>query len=119
MKKVIDKTVNLNLIGVDGNAHAIIGAFKKQAKIDGWSHQEIESVLEVALKSDYVNLLATIENHCKITSNDKDLNFTIAYQFEIYWSDLTTEAQERLQIIYHENIELSPIAIIDIENLEG
>jgi hypothetical protein len=119
MKKIINKTVNLDLIGVDGNAHAIIGAFGKQAKIDGWSHQEIELVLEVALKSEYVNLLATIENHCQVKTEKSELNFEIVNQFEIYWSDLTDEAKERLQIIYHENIELSPIAIIDIENLEG
>lgn len=39
-------------------------------------------------------------------------------QFEIYWSDLTEEAQQRLQELYHENIECSPLAIIDIENIE-
>ncbi len=37
-------------------------------------------------------------------------------QYEIYWSDLSKEAQERLKDIYHENIELSPLAIIDIED---
>jgi hypothetical protein len=36
-------------------------------------------------------------------------------QYEIYWDDLTPEAQERLVGMYHENIYLSPIAIIDIE----
>lgn len=38
--------------------------------------------------------------------------------FEIYWSDLTYEAQKRLKELYHENIELTPIAIVDIENTE-
>ena len=36
-------------------------------------------------------------------------------QYEIYWSDLTKEAQERLKGMWHGNIELSPLAIIDIE----
>lgn len=36
-------------------------------------------------------------------------------QLEIYWNDLTKEAKERLSILYHENIDISPIAIIDIE----
>ena len=40
-------------------------------------------------------------------------------QFEIYWSDLTKEAKERLQELYHENIELAPLAIIDLENMKG
>ena len=38
--------------------------------------------------------------------------------FEIYWDDLTPEAKERLKPIYHENIDLSPIAIIDISEQE-
>lgn len=36
--------------------------------------------------------------------------------YEIYWSDLTEEAQERLQGMYHENIDISPIAFVDIED---
>ena len=35
--------------------------------------------------------------------------------YEIYWSDLTEEAQDRLSGMYHENIDISPIAYIDIE----
>lgn len=36
-------------------------------------------------------------------------------QHEIYWSDLTPEAQARLKELNHENIDNSPLAIIDIE----
>lgn len=36
-------------------------------------------------------------------------------RIKIYWSDLSEEAKGRLQELYHENIELSPLAIIDIE----
>ena len=39
-------------------------------------------------------------------------------QFEIYWSDLTEEAQQRMNNLYHENIDLSPLAIIDVEEEE-
>jgi len=35
--------------------------------------------------------------------------------YEVYWKDLSEEAQERLKELYHENIDLSPLAIIDIE----
>ncbi len=38
--------------------------------------------------------------------------------YKIYWNDLNDEAKERLKAIYHENIDLSPIAIIDIEEDE-
>ena len=37
-------------------------------------------------------------------------------QYEIYWKDLTEKAQEKLKDLYHDNIDLSPIAIIDIED---
>ena len=35
--------------------------------------------------------------------------------YKIYWHDLNEDAQERLKEVYHENIELAPLAIIDIE----
>lgn len=35
--------------------------------------------------------------------------------FEIYWKDLSEEAQERLKDLYHGNIDLTPLAIIEIE----
>ena len=38
--------------------------------------------------------------------------------YEIYWDDLTEDAQERLAELYHDNIELSPLAIVDIEEEE-
>lgn len=65
MKKVIEKTVNLNLVGVNGNAFMIMGVFRKQAKRDGWTQEEIDLVLTEAKSGDYNHLLATIENHCE------------------------------------------------------
>jgi len=38
--------------------------------------------------------------------------------FEIYWSDLNEKAKEELVELYHENIELSPLAIFEIEDEE-
>jgi hypothetical protein len=37
---------------------------------------------------------------------------------EIFWDDLTDEAKERLHLLYHDNIDNSPIAIVDVEDLE-
>ena len=65
MKKVIDKTVNLDLVGVNGNAFMIMGVFKRQAKKEGWSEDEIDKVLDEAKSGDYNYLLATIINHCE------------------------------------------------------
>jgi hypothetical protein len=39
-------------------------------------------------------------------------------QYEIWWDDLTEFAQKRLEGLYHENIYLSPLVIIDIEEEE-
>ncbi len=72
MKRVIDKTVNLNLIGVNGNAFMIMGVFQRQAKREGWTKAEIDTVLKEAKSGDYNHLLATIENHCEPQDEDDD-----------------------------------------------
>lgn len=72
MKKVVNKIVNLELVGVNGNAFMIMGLFQRQAKSEGWSQQEIDLVLEEAKSSDYNHLLATIENHCKPKDENDD-----------------------------------------------
>jgi len=58
------KKVNLKMVGLDGNAFAILGAFQSQAKRDGWSSEEINSVMDKAMKGDYSNLVSTIAQHC-------------------------------------------------------
>jgi hypothetical protein len=72
MKKIIEKTVNLNLIGVNGNAFMIIGVFRRQAQKEGWTPEEIDKVIIEAKSSDYVHLLATIENHCEPKDEDNE-----------------------------------------------
>lgn len=34
--------------------------------------------------------------------------------FEIYWDDLNEEAQERMKALWHGNINITPLAILDI-----
>lgn len=58
------KTVNLNLVGIDGNAFAIMGAFSKQAQKENWSAEEIKTVIDDAMSGNYDHLLATISKHC-------------------------------------------------------
>ena len=59
MKKVL-----LELVGLDGNAFAVIGAFRRAAKKCGWTKQEIDDVTKDAMSGDYNHLLAVIANHC-------------------------------------------------------
>jgi len=56
--------VNLTLVGMDGNAFVILGAFQRQARMDGWTAEEINEVMDEARSGDYDNLLATISSHC-------------------------------------------------------
>ena len=53
------------MVGVDGNAFIIMAVFRRQAKKEGWSQEEIDMVMTEAKSRDYVHLLATIENHCE------------------------------------------------------
>lgn len=52
--------VKLELVGLDGNAFAIMGAFSQAARRQGWSKQEIDVVLDEAKSGDYDHLLVTI-----------------------------------------------------------
>ena len=58
------KKVKLKLVGLDGNAFNIMGAFQRQCRKEGWTTEEIDVVLEDAMSSDYHHLLATIAKHC-------------------------------------------------------
>jgi len=37
--------------------------------------------------------------------------------YEIFWDDLNAKAKKKLKGLWHENIDLSPIAIIDQEEI--
>ncbi len=75
MKNLVGKTVNLQLVGVNGNAFAIIGAFRRQAKNENWTDAEIELVQTEAISGDYERLLAVFATHCEPFVNDEDRIF--------------------------------------------
>ena len=60
------KTVQLDLIGLDGNAFAVLGAWRRAAQKQGWTLAEITLVIDEATKGDYDHLLQVIVVH---TSN--------------------------------------------------
>lgn len=60
MKKKITKKVELDLEGLDGNAFMLIGAWRKQARREGWTAEEIEAVTKEAQSGDYDHLLQTL-----------------------------------------------------------
>jgi len=59
------KKINLRLIGIDGNAYALMAAFQHQARKEGWSKDEIQIVLDEAMSGDYDHLLATLAARCE------------------------------------------------------
>ena len=58
-----DKKIKLNLVGLDGNAFALLGAFQNQARKEGWTDEEINVVSAKARSGDYNNLLRVLSNH--------------------------------------------------------
>jgi len=57
------KKVSLQLVGLDGNAFSLMGAFQKQARREGWTKEEIDQVLTECKSGDYDNLLGTLMKH--------------------------------------------------------
>lgn len=57
------KKVSLNLVGLDGNAFALMGAFRKQARKENWTQEEIDEVITECKSKDYDHLLITLINH--------------------------------------------------------
>jgi len=50
----------MQLVGIDGNAFVVMGAFSRNARQQGWTKDEIQAVLDEAKSGDYDHLLATI-----------------------------------------------------------
>ena len=62
---MVGKKVNLQLVGLDGNAFSLMGAFQKQARNEGWDQDEINQVLEECMSGDYDHLVQTLMEHCE------------------------------------------------------
>ena len=60
----VTKKITLNLVGLDGNAFAILGAFHVGANKERWTE---------ATSVNYQHLLATISNHCDAPDNGHPL----------------------------------------------
>jgi hypothetical protein len=60
MMNVPDKKVKLKLVGLDGNAFALMGAFQRQARKEEWTPDEIKMVIDESTSGDYSHLLATL-----------------------------------------------------------
>ena len=59
------KPIKLKLVGLDGNAWALMGAFQSAARKQGRTREEIKAVLDDCTSGDYNNLLQTLVAHCE------------------------------------------------------
>lgn len=100
---MIDKKVNLSLVGIDGNAFSIMGAFSQQAKKEGWTKEEIDEVLDEAMSSDYDYLISTIMKHCINygTGTDDELEFTIYSEDEEDYMPFDEEGSNKYTNSYY------------------
>ena len=64
------KKVKLQLVGLDGNAFSVMGAFQRAARRQGWSQEEIKVVLDEAMAGDYNHLLTTIMDNVEDPDED-------------------------------------------------
>ncbi len=62
MEDSIEKP-KLQLVGLDGNAFAILGRARRAARDFGWSEEKIREVVDEAMSSDYDHLLSVIMEH--------------------------------------------------------
>ena len=60
METTTTKRVRLDLIGLDGNAFSLLGAFQRAARQQGWTPAEIAAVRTEATAGDYNHLLCTL-----------------------------------------------------------
>lgn len=60
MADKVSKKVELDLVSINGNAFAVMGAFSKAARRQGWTPEEIKVVMDEAQSGDYDHLLQTI-----------------------------------------------------------
>jgi hypothetical protein len=69
---IVDKKVKLELVGLDGNAFSLMGAFRAIARREKWTPEEIEKVLTECMSGDYNHLLATLMDHCESPEREDD-----------------------------------------------
>lgn len=60
----MNKKIHLDMVGLDGNAFFLLGAFRRQAKKENWSGEEIRAVTDEMTSGDYDHLLAVMDSHC-------------------------------------------------------
>jgi hypothetical protein len=69
---MVNKKINLELVGLNGNAFNLLGQFRKQARREKWTDAEINEVITEAKAKDYDHLVYTLDSHCDPTDSDEE-----------------------------------------------
>lgn len=64
--------VKMTLVGLDGNAFALMGAFSKNARRQGWAKEEIDVVINECKQGNYYHLLRTLMDNIDDTNEDDE-----------------------------------------------
>lgn len=67
-----DKKVKIQLVGLDGNAFNLMGAWQREARRQGWKKPEIDAVITKCTSGDYNNLLCTLMNNSEEPETESD-----------------------------------------------
>ena len=70
MDNLVNKTVNLSLVGHDSNAFYLLGVFITQAERENWTEEEIRIVTDEAESGEYNHLLAVLDTHCSLKDGE-------------------------------------------------
>ena len=60
---IVTNLVELELVGLDGNAYSLMGAFSKAARKQKTPKEEIDVVIKECMSGDYDNLLRVLMNN--------------------------------------------------------
>ena len=67
-----NKKATMTLLGVDGNAFAVMAAFTRAARLQGWGAADIRAVLDECMTGDYNHLLRVIMDHTVELPEDRE-----------------------------------------------
>ena len=73
-KRKHNKKVTLDLVGINGNAFALMGVFQRQARREKWTQNEIDFVLDKCQNGDYDNLVGTLVMHTESPEQEDEFD---------------------------------------------
>lgn len=62
--------INMEDFMSDGNAYALLGKFRRAARKQGWSKEQVDAVLNKAMSGDYDNLLQALMEHIEFDEEE-------------------------------------------------